>query len=168
MPKSLLVADDSLTIRKVIGMILAADDFQITTVDNGLEAVSKARELRPDLVLADVMMPGKSGYEVCEVLKADPGTRAIPVLLLAGNFEPFDESRAKAVKADDYIIKPFESQSLLDKVRTITGLPKEPETPRKIFMPESAGSTARSAVAVPIPSPMPARPSVGGAHATGA
>src|ERR1700704_5336654 len=60
MPKSLLVADDSLTIRKVIGMILATEDFQITSVDNGLEAINKARELRPDLVLADVTMPGRS------------------------------------------------------------------------------------------------------------
>src|SRR5215470_11217089 len=66
MPKSLLVADDSLTIRKVIGMIFATEDFQITSVDNGLEAISRARELRPDLVLADVTMPGRSGYEVCE------------------------------------------------------------------------------------------------------
>ena len=62
MPKSVLVADDSLTIRKVIGMIFATEDFQLTTVDNGLDAISKTRELHPDVVLADVMMPGKSGY----------------------------------------------------------------------------------------------------------
>jgi CheY-like chemotaxis protein len=76
MPKNLLVADDSLTIRKVIGMIFATEDFQIYTVDNGLDAINKTRELRPDILLADVMMPGKSGYEVCETLKADPATES--------------------------------------------------------------------------------------------
>src|SRR3712207_175940 len=121
MPKHLLVADDSLTIRKVIGMIFATEDYQLTTVDNGVDAIQRARELRPDLVLADVMMPGKSGYEVCEALKAEPTTQAIPVLLLAGTFEPFDDGRAKAAKADDHIVKPFDSQTLLDKVRALTG-----------------------------------------------
>ena len=74
MPKTLLVADDSLTIRKVIGMVLALEDFQITAVDNGIDAIARAREMRPDLVIADVLMPGRSGYEVCETLKADPAT----------------------------------------------------------------------------------------------
>jgi CheY-like chemotaxis protein len=93
MSKNLLVADDSLTIRKVIGMIFSTDDIKVTAVDNGLEAIAKARELKPDLVLADVLMPGKSGYEVSEALKGDPSTQHIPVLLLAGTFEPFDENR---------------------------------------------------------------------------
>lgn len=123
MPKQLLVADDSLTIRKVIGMVFAVEDVSITFVDNGIDAVARARELKPDCVLADVLMPGKSGYEVCEALKADPGTASIRVLLLAGNFEPFDEARARAVRADDFIVKPFESQVLIDKVRALVGLP---------------------------------------------
>ena len=96
MPKNLLVADDSLTIRKVIGMIFATEDFQVTAVDNGLDAITRVRELRPDVVLADVMMPGKNGYEVCEALKNDPATQGIPVLLLAGTFEAFDEARARS------------------------------------------------------------------------
>jgi CheY-like chemotaxis protein len=158
MPKSLLVADDSLTIRKVIGMIFATEDFQITSVDNGLEAISRARELRPDLVLADVTMPGRSGYEVCEAIKSDPDTQAVPVLLLAGTFEPFDQNRARAVKADDFIVKPFESQALLDKVRTLTGVPRPPETPRQTFKTESAASGARPAVPAP-PSAAPRPPS---------
>ena len=90
MPKNLLVADDSLTIRKGIGMLFATEDFQVTAVDNGLDAITRSRELRPDVVLADVVMPGKNGYEVCEALKNDPSTKHIPVLLLAGPFEAFD------------------------------------------------------------------------------
>ncbi|HYX92923.1 MAG TPA: response regulator, partial [Myxococcaceae bacterium] len=118
MPKNVLVADDSITMRKVIGMTFAAEDFHITAVDNGIEAVAKARELKPDLVVADVTMPGKSGYEVCEQIKSDPSTARTPVLLLAGNSEAFDEARARAAKADGHIVKPFESQTLLDKVRS--------------------------------------------------
>ncbi|MGA9524922.1 MAG: response regulator, partial [Myxococcaceae bacterium] len=121
MPKNVLVADDSITIRKVIGMIFAADDVTITAVDNGIDAIARARELRPDLVLADVTMPGKSGYEVCEALKSDAATQSIPVILLAGTFEAFDEGRARAVHADDHIMKPFESQALLDKARALLG-----------------------------------------------
>ena len=69
MAKTMLVADDSLTIRKVIGMVFSSEDVQITSVDNGVDAIAKARELKADLVLADVTMPGKSGYEVCEAIK---------------------------------------------------------------------------------------------------
>ena len=78
MPKTLLVADDSLTIRKVIGMVLALEDFQITAVDNGIDAIARAREMRPDLVIADVLMPGRSGYEVCETLKSESVHRLDP------------------------------------------------------------------------------------------
>jgi CheY-like chemotaxis protein len=122
MPKSLLVADDSLTIRKAIAMVLSTQDCRITAVDNGLEALTKARELKPDLVLADVLMPGKSGYEVCEAIKSDSSTQHIPVLLLAGNFEPFDENRARAVRADGHLIKPFESEALIEKVQSFLGV----------------------------------------------
>ncbi len=123
MPKSVLVADDSVTIRKVIGLIFAHEDFTLTIVDNGLDAIRRARELRPDVVLADCMMPGKNGYEVAEALKNDPTTQHIPVLLLAGTFEPFDENRARSVRADGHVVKPFESQAFLDKVKALVGMP---------------------------------------------
>jgi CheY-like chemotaxis protein len=155
MPKTLLVADDSLTIRKVIGMVLALEDFQLTSVDNGIDAIARAREMKPDLVLADVLMPGRSGYEVCEALKADPSTAHVPVLLLSGNFEPFDEGRARAARADGHLTKPFESQALLDKVRALLGLPAgQPMLPPR---PAMATQTA-PASAVPRPSqPMAAQ-----------
>ncbi|QQR41919.1 response regulator [Myxococcus xanthus] len=148
MPKNLLVADDSLTIRKVIGMIFATEDFQVTAVDNGLDAISRTRELRPDVVLADVMMPGKSGYEVCEALKNDPATQGIPVLLLAGTFEAFDENRARAARADDHVTKPFESQVLLDKVKALVGQ-------KSNTMPASAATQVRHAPPQPAAAPAP-------------
>jgi CheY-like chemotaxis protein len=122
MPKTVLVADDSLTIRKVVGMLLATEDVTLTAVDNGLDAISRARELRPDLVLADCTMPGKSGYEVCEAIKNDPNLARTTVLLLAGSFEPFDPQRAQLARADGHLVKPFDSASFLERVKGLVGL----------------------------------------------
>lgn len=119
MPKQLLLADDSITIQKVIALTFAGEDYKITAVDNGVDALIKVRELRPDIVLADVVMPQKNGYEVSAEIKNDPELRSIPVLLLAGTFEPFDEDEAKKVGADGFIIKPFESQALIQKVKDL-------------------------------------------------
>ena len=116
MPKTLLLADDSVTIQKVVGISFANEDVELLTVDNGDDAVAKARETRPDLVLADAVMPGKNGYEVCEAIKHDPSLRHIPVLLLTGTFETFDEERAQAVGIDGHITKPFEAQALVEQV----------------------------------------------------
>jgi CheY-like chemotaxis protein len=162
MPKNLLVADDSLTIRKVIGMIFATEDFQVTAVDNGLDAISRTRELRPDVVLADVMMPGKSGYEVCEALKSDPATQGIPVVLLAGTFEAFDENRARAARADDHIAKPFESQILLDKVKALVG--QKSNTMPSSMATRVTPPSAQPPAAAPAPqaaAPAAARPPAG-------
>jgi CheY-like chemotaxis protein len=116
MPKTLLLADDSVTIQKVVGISFANEDVRIVTVDNGDDAVVRAKEIRPDIVLADVVMPGKSGYEVCAALKGDPALAHIPVLLLTGTFETFDEDRAARVGADGHITKPFEAQALVELV----------------------------------------------------
>ena len=121
MAKKLLLADDSITIQKVVAITFANEDYQITSVDNGEDAVNKARELRPDVILADVVMPRRNGYEVCEAIKGDPSLRHIPVLLLAGTFEAFDEGRARAASADGHIQKPFESQALIDRVNLLCG-----------------------------------------------
>jgi CheY-like chemotaxis protein len=126
MPKTLLLADDSVTIQKVVGISFANEDVVLLTVDNGDDAVTRAREARPDLVLADVMMPGKDGYEVCETLKADPELRHVPVLLLSGTFEPFDEERARRAGADGHITKPFEAQALVDQVNALLARAAEP------------------------------------------
>lgn len=164
MPKSLLVADDSLTIRKVIGMILSSEDVRVLSVDNGLEAVSKARELHPDLVLADVTMPGMSGYEVCEAIKSDPNTHGIPVLLLAGSFEPFDENRARAAQADAHLMKPFDSQALLTKIWDLLGMSGEAVPASRSAQPITAlppGQTPRTPTAPAFPTPMRVVPPAG-------
>ncbi|MBI5544268.1 MAG: response regulator, partial [Deltaproteobacteria bacterium] len=146
MPRKLLLADDSITIQKVVAITLASEDFAITAVDNGEDAVARARDLKPDIILADVVMPRKTGYEVCELVKSDPGLKHIPVLLLAGTFEAFDEGRARAASADGHIQKPFESQALIDKVNGLLG--KGPARP----------VAAQPVAGVAAPQPMAAAP----------
>lgn len=119
MGTTLLLADDSITIQKVVGIIFANEDYELVVVDNGTSALEKARELRPDVMLVDALMPGKSGYEVCEEVRRDPQLKGTPLLLLVGAFEPFDEDKARQSGADDHITKPFESQSLIDKVKAL-------------------------------------------------
>jgi CheY-like chemotaxis protein len=123
MPKTLLLADDSVTIQKVVGISFANEDVVLLTVDNGDDAIARAREARPDVVLADVVMPGRNGYDVCQAIKADPALAHIPVLLLTGTFEAFDEQRASRVGADGHITKPFEAQALVDKVNGLLSRP---------------------------------------------
>jgi CheY-like chemotaxis protein len=119
MPKKILLADDSVTIQKVVGISFANEDVVLVTVDNGDDAVTRAREERPDLVLADIAMPGRDGYAVCEAIKGDASLRHVPVLLLSGTFETFDEERARQAGADGHITKPFEAQALVDRVNDL-------------------------------------------------
>ncbi|MBW2503539.1 MAG: response regulator [Deltaproteobacteria bacterium] len=116
MSRKLLLADDSITIQKVIQIIFAHEDYELTITDNGDSALTQAHEIKPDLVIADISMPGKNGYELCDAIKHTPDLQDVPVLLLAGSFEPFDEGKAREVQADSWIEKPFESQALLDQV----------------------------------------------------
>jgi len=114
MSKRILLADDSVTIQKVVELTFMDEDYEVVAVSNGDDAVQRLGELQPDLVIADVHMPGLSGYDVCRHVKqARPGT---PVLLLVGTFEPFQESEANAAAADGYLKKPFDSQELLRRV----------------------------------------------------
>ncbi|MDK9718051.1 MAG: response regulator [Trichlorobacter sp.] len=116
---SILLADDSITIQKVVGIIFGSDDYTLTVVDNGKAAVQKAQELQPDVLLIDALMPGMSGYEVCEAIRKDAALASKPVLLLTGSFEPFDEDKARQCGADDHIVKPFESQQIVAKVQEL-------------------------------------------------
>jgi CheY-like chemotaxis protein len=112
----LLLADDSITIQKVVELILAEEEFEIKSAGNGEEALAMIPSFNPDIVLADIEMPKMNGYQLCEKIKQSPSTSAIPVILLTGAFEPIDEELAKQVQADDFIVKPFESQELISKI----------------------------------------------------
>jgi CheY-like chemotaxis protein len=117
--KTILLADDSITIQKVVELTFSEADYRVVSVSTGAQALKKVAEVRPDIVLLDVIMPEKNGYEVCEQLKRSPSTSGIPVLLLTGTFEPFDRKRAESAGADGHITKPFESQALVAKVEEL-------------------------------------------------
>src|SRR5437764_10887597 len=134
MSRRILLADDSVTIQKVIELTFMDEDFAVTAVSNGDEALAQLASVQPDLVIADVHMPGANGYEVCRRAKAwRPG---LPVLLLVGTFEPFDEGEAKAAGADSHLKKPFDSQELLQRVEElISKAPAAPAPPAPVAAP---------------------------------
>jgi CheY-like chemotaxis protein len=119
--KRILVADDSVTIQKVIALTFADEPFEVQSVGTGAEALELVKSWKPDIVLADVIMPQMNGYELCRAVKQQEETRSVPVLLLAGTFEAFDEEEAKSVGANDFITKPFESGELIEKVKKLIG-----------------------------------------------
>ncbi len=106
---TVLIADDNSNIQKMVALALKSGggDIEVVAVGNGEAAIRKAREIIPDLVLADIFMPVRGGYEVCELVKADTRLSHIPVVLLAGAFDPFDEPEARRVGADGVLKKPF-------------------------------------------------------------
>ncbi len=126
MTKRILLADDSVTIQKVVELTLADEDFDITMVSDGASALQKAEEIQPDLILADIVMPELNGYELCGKIHQHPSLSHVPVLLLCSTFETFDQERGTLVGADDHIIKPFESEELIRKIRTCLEKKREP------------------------------------------
>ena len=129
--RKLLLADDSVTIQKVIDLTFADEGVRVVTFSNGQAAIDNLEQVAPDIVLADVFMPEKTGYEVCEYVKNNEKLKHIPVMLLVGSFEPFDEAEARRVGADDILTKPFQSiRRLIDRVGSLVGnQPTEKEVP---------------------------------------
>lgn len=142
MTKTILLADDSSNIHRVVELTFLGDDFQLETVLRGDEALEKFSEISPDIVIADVHMPGVSGYEVCRQVKAaSPST---PVLLMVGALESFDEEEMSACGADNYLKKPFDSELLLLEVKRLTASSAEvteTETSSRDPQPEVGGAS---------------------------
>ena len=103
----ILVADDNSNIQKMVGLALKDHGIDVVAVGNGEAAVRKIADVRPDLVLADIFMPVRNGYEVCQFVKADSALAHIPVILLVGAFDPLDEQEAQRSGADGVLKKPF-------------------------------------------------------------
>lgn len=119
MTHKLLLADDSVTIQRVIELTFADEDVQVVAVGDGKKAIEAVQASRPDIVLADVGMPERDGYEVAAFIKGNPEFAHIPVLLLTGAFEPIDETRARAVGCDGVLVKPFEPQMVINRVKDL-------------------------------------------------
>jgi CheY-like chemotaxis protein len=150
MKRRILLADDSVTIQKVIELTFMDEDYEVRAVSNGDDAVKLLSEINPDFVIADVHMPGANGYEVCR--RAKQLRPDLPVLLLVGTFEPFDEGEARAAGADSHLKKPFDSQELLQRVEEL--ISKAPAAPAPAPVPAAAPSPFA-------PPPPPAPPAFG-------
>ena len=139
----ILVADDNSNIQKMVGLALKDQGIDVIAVGNGEAAVRKISDIRPDLVLADIFMPVRNGYEVCRYVKEDLTLKHIPVILLVGAFDPLDEQEAQRVGADGVLKKPFvPPDPLISMVKSALAragiaiappppVQKAPEPPRK-------------------------------------
>lgn len=115
-PFRILVVDDEQTVREMVGLNLRADGYDVVFAGDGDEALSVARQTRPDLVVLDVMLPGKDGYEVCRTLRHESH---IPILLLSARGEEVDRIVGLEIGADDYLTKPFAMRELMARVRAM-------------------------------------------------
>jgi CheY-like chemotaxis protein len=134
MSHKLLLADDSVTIQRVIELTFADEDVQVIAVGDGRQAIERIESDRPDIVLADVGMPERDGYDVAAFVKNTPHLAHIPVLLLTGAFEPVDEQRASAVGCDGVLAKPFEPHMVITRVKELLA---EAPRPRAAVTPPS-------------------------------
>jgi CheY-like chemotaxis protein len=152
---TLLLADDSVTIQRVIELTFADEDVRVVAVSDGDEAIALLDKTPPDIVLADVGMPGRNGYEVARHVKETPRLRHIPVVLLTGAFEPIDQAQATAAGCDGVLAKPFEPQLVIGRVKELLSKPKT--TPASTeARPAPAAAPVPAAVAAPAPAPLPA------------
>lgn len=119
MPHTLLLADDSVTIQRVIELTFADEDIRVVAVSDGDQAVEFLESAPPDIVLADIGMPGRDGYEVARYIRQSPRLAHIPVVLLTGAFEPVDQAKATEVGCDGVLAKPFEPQLVIGRVKEL-------------------------------------------------
>lgn len=158
----ILLADDSVTVQKIITLTFSDEGVDVLTVNNGDEAVSRLQYMRPALVMADVSIPGRNGYEICEYVKNHPDMKDTPVVLLVPAFEPFDEERARRIGADQHLTKPFQSiRTLITTVKTLlegrppkfaTGSLNSPSS--QLQTPDAVKAQAAVAEAAPVAQPV--------------
>ncbi len=141
MARKILLADDSVTAQNMGRRILSDAGYEVITVNNGAAALKKISEVRPDLIVLDVYMPGYGGLEVCQRIKESPDTARIPVLLTVGKMEPFKADEARRVRADGHIIKPFEASELL------TALTKLEDKIVPLADPQKGGRSVKASAA---------------------
>ncbi len=117
--RKLLIADDEPGIRRLVRMTLESDDYEIIEAADGQEALELAQRHNPELMLLDVMMPKRSGLEVCRLLKGDPDTAGITIFLLTARAHESDQMEGRAAGCDGYFLKPFSPVALMRKVEEI-------------------------------------------------
>ena len=119
MRHKLLLADDSAAIQQVIRLAFDGENIDVVVVDDGANAIAAVERESPDIVLADVNLPGTDGYDLAACIRHDAANASLPVVLLAGAFEPVDRARANAVGCRDILVKPFAPRDLVTRVKTL-------------------------------------------------
>jgi len=117
----ILVVDDEIYIVHILDFSLGMEGYEVLTALDGEQALERARAAHPDLIVLDIMMPKLDGYETCKMLKADPATKDIPVILLSAKGRNVDQKVGFEVGADDYITKPFSPRKLVERINALLG-----------------------------------------------
>jgi two-component system alkaline phosphatase synthesis response regulator PhoP len=120
----ILVVDDEVNITQILEFSIGAEGYEVISAQNGEEAIDKARREQPDLIILDIMMPIIDGYEACRILKSNPLTKNIPVVLLTAKGRDIDKRLGYEVGATDYIIKPFSPNKLIDRIHELLSCAK--------------------------------------------
>ncbi|HKT81622.1 MAG TPA: response regulator [Vicinamibacterales bacterium] len=151
MAHTLLLADDSVTIQRVIELTFADEDIRVVAVSDGSQAIAALDRDRPDIVLADVSMPGQNGYDVARHVRATPSLASIPVVLLTGAFEPVDQAKVAETGCDGVLAKPFEPQMVISRVKELlsrgSAASSSTQTPAPVSTPEVAEDPGRESIA---------------------
>jgi CheY-like chemotaxis protein len=166
--KRILIADDSVTIQKAFAMTFAGQDVTVTAARSADEAFALAQKLRPDLIVADGVMPGRTGYDLCAQVRTDPALRGVPVYILASAQQPYDEGRGGKSGADGHLTKPWDTAAFIQQVTAIGSAAATPRRTTASSMPAltvddaeygeiSIESGAVPAPAASAPAPLPAR-----------
>ena len=119
MNKKVLIADDEQNIVISLEFLMKREGFEVVVANDGEEAIRRIRADQPDLVLLDVMMPKKSGFEVCQEIRSDPEMAGIRILMLTAKGRDTEVAKGLALGADAYMTKPFSTRELVDKVRNL-------------------------------------------------
>lgn len=121
MSKNILVVDDEPSILLSLEFLMKQEGYSVHTATNGEEALEAVRETNPDLILLDVMMPKRDGFEVCQLIRANPDWKDTLIIMLTAKGREVDQEKGLALGADDYITKPFATRELVEKVKLILG-----------------------------------------------
>jgi len=119
--KKIVLVDDEPDILRTLEIFLKSEGFNVLTATDGIKALDIIRASRPDLIVLDIMLPKLDGYKICRILKFDERYKKIPIVVFTARAQELDEKKAKEVKADAYITKPFHPDALLDKIKELLG-----------------------------------------------
>jgi DNA-binding response OmpR family regulator len=119
MDKKILIADDNENIREALTYLLEDEGYKLWLAKDGADTLRQVREIRPDILFLDIMMPVMNGYDVCRAIKTDPALQDVYVIMLTAKGQVAEQERGKEVGANEYIVKPFSPMEILTKVKTI-------------------------------------------------